>query len=620
MKVHAVVRGSNVCDVVVLLQRTKPGIREVGSFLATFQVTDKALKWRLDAEYVSDCARYRPPQPTSVRALEQLCEFMAGRENKNELNSDGKDISNGIVVDIETVGTFTQHQIHVMKWLWFLQDTCRQGVQCCPGDEKSFEEDRTEASGILCEMMESWPYSSTWLNDDVIRAFSVFLARCYKTNTTVVIPSLTGTSKKTNLTSAEGKARAQAAKAASPKRAGEGAAAAKKRAAPGSPTSEPSIAKGFKSLFDSSDEEEEEGAVSELQEISNDFDEQQERYQAAQLQGAPAPPTPVYPRGYYPPDAGSRSPMFLEEHLKAPRGLNHGRTSCGAYERASVQDEPLFVNDIEAAKCVLLAPHRIPLKEITSLWKNRKTVVVSFSCGAILGNPAIQSQAEDLFWRWVSLKNFAIQELKELREDRLLSYVLDQRDLRIEFAYLIAKLQLHSVMEGCRQQSKFSAHDERGYGSVNLGTVHRKAAKRSRTTYAPAVLISDFNSHRAVNPMALPRAPPLSDNPLLMKVELTVPINEGWRSPHTLLSTRPLLCLIPLDLNFESGLGGVLVERLSLSTSGLRISLGLCPGGQAVAQAGSLGVLEILRQDVDAFGRETREFHGRVADVFRLPP
>ncbi|POM60856.1 hypothetical protein PHPALM_30231, partial [Phytophthora palmivora] len=67
---------------------------------------------------------------------------------------------------------------------------------------------------------------------------------------------------------------------------------------------EPSIAKGFKSLFDSSDEDEEEGAVSEPREISNDLDEQQERYQAAQLQGTPVPPTPVYPRGYYPPDEG----------------------------------------------------------------------------------------------------------------------------------------------------------------------------------------------------------------------------------------------------------------------------------------------------------------------------
>ncbi|POM69017.1 ATP-binding cassette (ABC) Superfamily [Phytophthora palmivora] len=124
-----------------------------------------------------------------------------------------------------------------------------------------------------------------------------------------------------NLTLAEGKARAQAAKAASSKRADEGAAAAKKRAAPGSPTSEPTIAKGFRSLSDSSDEEEEEGAVSEPQKISNDFDEQQERYQAAQLQGASAQPTPVYPRGYYRPDAGSGSLMFLER-LRAPRGIN----------------------------------------------------------------------------------------------------------------------------------------------------------------------------------------------------------------------------------------------------------------------------------------------------------
>ncbi|KAB5587394.1 hypothetical protein CTheo_9170 [Ceratobasidium theobromae] len=182
--------------------------------------------------------------------------------------------------------------------------------------------------------------------------------------------------------------------------------------------------------------------------------------------------------------------MFLE-HLKAPRGLNHGRTSRGAYERALVQDEPLFVNDIEAARCVLLAPHRIPLKEFTSLRKKPEDRGGLFP---VWGYPWVQPentttqpQAEDLFWRWVSLKNFTVQELKELREDRLLSYVLDQRDLRIEFAHLIAKRQLHSVMEGLRQQSKSSAQDERGYGSVNPGTVHRKAAKKPRTTYAPAV-------------------------------------------------------------------------------------------------------------------------------------
>ncbi|POM80737.1 Hypothetical protein PHPALM_1389 [Phytophthora palmivora] len=43
-------------------------------------------------------------------------------------------------------------------------------------------------------------------------------------------------------------------------------------------------------------------------------------------------------------------------------------------------------------------------------------------------------------------------------------------------------------MEGLRQQSKSSAYDERGYGSFNPGTVHRKATKKPLTTYAPAVV------------------------------------------------------------------------------------------------------------------------------------
>ncbi|POM66960.1 Retrotransposon protein, unclassified [Phytophthora palmivora] len=73
---------------------------------------------------------------------------------------------------------------------------------------------------------------------------------------------------------------------------------------PGSPIPEPPIAKGYRSLFDSeSDEAEKEGTITETQAISNDLDQQQERYQPAQLQGAPevsssAPPTLVYPRGY----------------------------------------------------------------------------------------------------------------------------------------------------------------------------------------------------------------------------------------------------------------------------------------------------------------------------------
>ncbi|POM76742.1 ATP-binding cassette (ABC) Superfamily [Phytophthora palmivora] len=386
-----------------------------------------------------------------------------------------------------------------------------------------------------------------------------------------------------NLTLDEGKVRAQAAKPASQKRADEGAAAAKKRAAPGSPTQEE--------------------AVSEPQEVSNDLDEQQERYQTAQLQGASAPPPPVHPHGYYPPDAGSGPPMSLE-HLKVPRGLNHGRTSRGVYERALVQDEPRFVNGIETARCVLLAPHRIPLKDFTSLQKNRKTVPE---------NTTNQTQAEDLFWRWISLKNFTVQELKEHREDRLLSYVLDQRDLRIES-------QLHSDTEGIRQQSKSSAQDERGYGSVNPGTVHRKAAKKPRTTYAPAVADPKSQQPSGSQPGAGLPAPTSSSAAALGRLAPhgrgALCSNQGGREElsHAFEYEAP-------SQPYPSGpstsgrdsVGSLLsdeVRQLRDRVYAIEIALGLGPGGQAAAQAGKPGAIEIwmLLRLMSSMGALTAEF------------
>ncbi|POM58940.1 Hypothetical protein PHPALM_36345 [Phytophthora palmivora] len=252
-------------------------------------------------------------------------------------------------------------------------------------------------------------------------------------------------------------------------------------------------------LFDSeSDKAEQEGVITDPEEISNDLEEQQERCQAAQLQGASEVTKPyslVYPR--------SGSPTFLE-NLRAPRSRNHGRASRGVYVRFLVRNEPLFVEDIEAARCVQLAPHRIPLKEFTSLRKkpeDRSGLSPVWEYAWVQPeNTPTQSQAEDMFWRLVSLRT-SHSWVEELRENRLLSCVSDQRDLRIEFAHLVAKRQLHSVMEGLRQQSKSSAQDERGYGSVNLGTVQLKGERSSGLlTPRPLSLIPDLNSLRAVNP------------------------------------------------------------------------------------------------------------------------
>ncbi|KAG3159057.1 hypothetical protein C6341_g14206 [Phytophthora cactorum] len=181
-----------------------------------------------------------------------------------------------------------------------------------------------------------------------------------------------------NLSFSEGRERAQAAKASVDQ-----SQHTKKRNASRSSRREALKIKvdPYKSLFGSdSEEEEEEGAVNELQEISNDLDWQQEDFHAAQRvrgrpttgshspghDGSPAREGGApHPRGYWPPEPSYGAELYLEQ-LVAPRGLIGGHTSKGAYERPLVQRKLFSTENIEAARCVLLAPHRIPLKVFTT--------------------------------------------------------------------------------------------------------------------------------------------------------------------------------------------------------------------------------------------------------------
>ncbi|ETL96935.1 hypothetical protein L917_05702, partial [Phytophthora nicotianae] len=113
-----------------------------------------------------------------------------------------------------------------------------------------------------------------------------------------------------------------------------------------------------------------------------DLDRQQELFQAARQKPGGSEATPVSqgssinPKGYWPPEESFGADLFLSE-LKAPRGLIGGHTSKSAYERALVQKEPLFADNMEAARCVLLAQHQIPLKDFTTCRKNPRTGVIS---------------------------------------------------------------------------------------------------------------------------------------------------------------------------------------------------------------------------------------------------
>ncbi|POM58078.1 Hypothetical protein PHPALM_37325 [Phytophthora palmivora] len=284
---------------------------------------------------------------------------------------------------------------------------------------------------------------------------------------------------------------------------------------------------------------------------------------------------------------------------------------------ALVQDEPLFVNDIEAASLRKKPEDRGGLFPVWGYpWVQPE-------------NTTTRSQAEDLFWRWVSLKNFTVHELKELREDRLLCYVLDQRDLRIEFVHLIAKRQLHSAMEGRRQQSTSGAQDERGYGSANQGA----AATKPRTTYTPAV---DPKSQQPSG--SQPGAGlPASTSSVTRAGASQSAAALGRPAPHGSGARRSDLGgeeKLSHAFEFEapsqpypsgpstSGRGSVRsllsdeVHQLRDRVYAIAIALGLGPGGQAAAQAGKLGALEICTLLVV---RLTSSM-GVLTAEFRLPP
>ncbi|KAE9036605.1 hypothetical protein PR001_g8743 [Phytophthora rubi] len=223
MKLRGLLRERDVREVVAALKEIQPGLPEVGSFLATFQVLGKAvgkpLAWRLDTNYVSDNVRYRLPEPTVDRALEQLREKLCGETEEIQLDSDGENVggADGYVISIEKIGTYTREQLEDMKWIWNLQTTCRRGLSLCSWlntEVKSLVEEPVAVGLALNEFLNAWPYKvipgfgfdiamadlfcirgSTWLNDDAMRAFSVFL-KSYKNNATVMIPPVKKPSRK----------------------------------------------------------------------------------------------------------------------------------------------------------------------------------------------------------------------------------------------------------------------------------------------------------------------------------------------------------------------------------------------------------------------------------------
>ncbi|POM68758.1 ATP-binding cassette (ABC) Superfamily [Phytophthora palmivora] len=120
-----------------------------------------------------------------------------------------------------------------------------------------------------------------------------------------------------------------------------------------------------------SDQDLDEAYNEEPLEIANNIDELQEELLAARLSIVSVLTLSV---GFLPmlhdiPPMRAMALCYSLSNSWAHVHLAGGHTSMGAYERHLIKGVSLFIENIEAARCVLLAPHQIPLKEFTRLRK-----------------------------------------------------------------------------------------------------------------------------------------------------------------------------------------------------------------------------------------------------------
>ncbi|KAG3152301.1 hypothetical protein C6341_g16303 [Phytophthora cactorum] len=270
----------------------------------------------------------------------------------------------------------------------------------------------------------------------------------------------------------------------------------------------------------------------------------------------------------------------------------------GAYERTLVKRNPLFTENIEAARCVFLAPHRIPLKEFTTRRKKPENLG---GLHPVWGYPWVCPEncqswgaADLLFWNKRLLpKDFQKRAASSAQGER--GYVLyasapiprsgkKARTTHEAAAASVPRLRQPSGSQPGAAQSAPTSSVSRGIPATSPNGAFHQGAVRGRP--APG---GSGSLHYGQGEMEEPS------------------FGFEYESPPAGLSSRSSapLATVTQQQNAE-------VDRLRQRILVLEIALGLGTGDDAAAQAGNRGVLAKLEDRLHQLGREISEFHGRV--------
>ncbi|POM70307.1 ATP-binding cassette (ABC) Superfamily [Phytophthora palmivora] len=170
-----------------------------------------------------------------------------------------------------------------------------------------------------------------------------------------------------------------------------------------------------------SDQDLDEAYNEEPLEVANNLDEQQEELLAARLARQPVHRERTHTERWGIPPMRAMALCCSMSNSWAHVHLAGGHTSMGAYERHLIKGVSLFIENIEAARCVLFAPHQVPLKEFTRLRKKSET---KGGLHPVWGFPSVQPENTS------SVAQVTGSLTRELQAEAQLEFILIQRDLR----------------------------------------------------------------------------------------------------------------------------------------------------------------------------------------------
>ncbi|KAG2957438.1 hypothetical protein PC118_g24022 [Phytophthora cactorum] len=307
--------------------------------------------------------------------------------------------------------------------------------------------------------------------------------------------------------------------------------------------------------------------------------------------------------------------LLAKEERHTREGIGLQSLAPGAYERTLVQRNPLFTENIEAAR-------------------SPRTGVASIPFGVTPGSAPRTASRGAPPTCWVASHSYSQEELRELQQDRLLSCIVDQRDHRIEFVHLVSKRLLPKDFQ---KRAASSAQGERGYELYASAPIPR-SGKKARTTHeAAATSVPRSRQPSGSQPGAAQSAPTSS---VSRDIPATSPVAgafyqgaaRGRPAPHgsgSLHYGRGEVEVPSFDFEYEAPPAGrssrlsaplatvtqpqnAEIDRLRQRVLVLEIALGLGTGGDAAAQTGNRGVLAKLEDRLHQLGRAISGLYDRV--------